>query len=64
MSNCPNCGAPLSLDGGLHCDYCGTRFEEPELVEYLYADGERYFAMCKSGIISVNEVRQFMRVER
>ena len=28
-TNCPNCNAILSYDGGLHCDYCGAVFERP-----------------------------------
>ena len=30
LSNCPNCNAILSYDGGLHCDYCGAMFEAPK----------------------------------
>lgn len=36
--NCPNCGAPR--DGPV-CDYCGTRFQDENIVTVeLYADGE------------------------
>ena len=31
MTNCPNCGAVLNYDGGLHCDYCGAVFERPRV---------------------------------
>lgn len=37
-SNCPNCGAPR--DGPV-CEYCGTRFQDENIVTVeLYADGE------------------------
>ena len=29
-SICPNCGANLDYDGGLHCDCCGVWFERPK----------------------------------
>lgn len=29
MTNCPNCGAPIS---GYICEYCGTTFEDPNLT--------------------------------
>lgn len=38
VSNCPNCGAVLDYEGGLHCEYCGARFERPARVE-LRSDG-------------------------
>lgn len=28
-TNCPNCGAPIT---GRKCEYCGTRFSEPEPI--------------------------------
>ena len=36
MTNCKNCGAPLT---GCECEYCGTRYESPERI-ILYADDE------------------------
>ncbi len=43
-TNCKNCGAPLSYDGGLHCEYCGTWFEHPaETV--LYSDGRPAYVL-------------------
>lgn len=35
ITNCPNCNAVLSHENGLHCDYCGARFE-PERPEPFY----------------------------
>lgn len=45
MTNCPNCDAVLSYEGGLHCDYCGARFERPEAepsldIARFYSNGE------------------------
>lgn len=67
MTNCPNCSAILSYDGGLHCDYCGARFERPErLVEEVvfYADGAPYYSTTRGlldrGFLSANEARQLM----
>ena len=31
MTNCPNCGAPIT---GPRCEYCGTVFERPKVVYY------------------------------
>ena len=44
MSNCPNCNAILSYEGGLHCDYCGAWFEEPDWSEWetFYCNGVPY----------------------
>lgn len=45
-SNCPNCDAVLSYEGGLHCDYCGARFERPEdgdMVEFRDCAGDVVF---------------------
>lgn len=36
--NCPNCGAPRD---GQVCEYCGTRFQDENIVTVeLYADGK------------------------
>lgn len=35
ITNCPNCGAPIS---GIKCEYCGTLFFDMADVE-LYKDG-------------------------
>ena len=41
ITNCPNCNAVLSYEGGLHCDYCGTRMEPPRnsysMTENVYS---------------------------
>jgi len=39
MTNCPNCGAALSYEDGLHCDYCGSVFDQPsrDLTFEVYA---------------------------
>lgn len=38
-TNCPNCDAVLSYDGGLHCSYCGAWFEKPDCVTIREWDG-------------------------
>lgn len=69
MSNCPNCNAILSYEGGLHCDYCGARFERPgrEIrVDVKSPDvsvreiAENLRRMASIGAISVNEIRELM----
>lgn len=39
LTNCPNCGAPLSSDG--YCEYCGTKARYANEVEYnmLFSHG-------------------------
>jgi len=32
---CPNCGANLCYEGGLHCAYCDTWFEEKKHHDWL-----------------------------
>ncbi len=37
---CPNCDAPLIFDaesGGMHCEYCGTKFSAEDTKEYIDA---------------------------
>lgn len=61
-SNCPNCGAILNYDGGLHCDYCGAVFERPE-PDYeevvLYCDDRPCFSTMR-GLLTVNEARRLV----
>lgn len=35
MTNCPNCGAPLSTG---KCEYCGTEFAKKHTVVYTVTD--------------------------
>lgn len=56
--NCPNCGANLVYEGGLHCEFCGAWFEEPRTVSVrVEADGELE-AMMARGILTPNECRR------
>lgn len=41
MTNCPNCTAPITSS---KCPYCGTVFEEPDVVT-LYADNAIFAQM-------------------
>lgn len=47
LTNCPNCNAVLSYVGGLHCDYCGTRFEKPDevIIRSWYGEPVRSYRM-------------------
>ena len=50
QTNCPNCGAILNRDGGLHCDYCGAVFEkpEPDCEEVVfYSDDGPYYSTTR-----------------
>lgn len=70
MSNCPNCGAPIT---STQCEYCGTMFPDRSIdilmseneclkssmvLEQLYA--EAIFAMraYSSGVMTANEARK------
>ena len=61
MTNCPNCGAVLNYDGGLHCDYCGAVFERPrvECAVKIHSPevGEDMLRMLARGLCRTNEVR-------
>lgn len=43
MTNCPNCGAPVT---SWKCEYCDTVFEEPDTVT-LYCDGEPFTTLYR-----------------
>ena len=64
MSNCPNCGAPIT---GLECEYCGTSFrgyrrKVPGLIEDGY-DISKLNLYLKYGAISTNEARVIVGLE-
>lgn len=46
MTNCPNCGAPVT---SYKCDYCGTVFEEANVVT-LYADNRAFVTLYRDVI--------------
>ena len=53
MTNCPNCGAPIT---GLECEYCGTVFPNIDICkldEYL-----------NRGLMTMNEAREMMGLPR
>lgn len=63
MTNCPNCNAVLSYEGGLHCDYCGAWFERPRrsrdmgLAVRFDRNDEEIARTFARGLLTVNEVR-------
>lgn len=61
MTNCPNCGAPIT---GPKCEYCGTRFPEYRKSSECWAEtvnGDRIiFNGVSSGILTPNEAREMM----
>lgn len=58
MTNCPNCGAPIT---GAKCEYCGTIFNAREDTLALHESADRLLA---SGIITFNEARELMGLPR
>ena len=65
LTNCKNCGAPLSRYP-CKCEYCGTVYGTiDELDEaYLYADGEVIARATSSGIMTVNEARSLLGLDQ
>lgn len=65
MTNCPNCNAILSYEGGLHCDYCGARFERPYsglTVKVHSPEVDEVMARAVArGLFSVNEAREMTK---
>ena len=64
LTNCKNCGAPLS-SYPCKCEYCGTVYgtidEMDELDEAcLFADGEVIARATSAGIMTVNEARSLL----
>lgn len=64
-TNCPNCDGLLSYDGGLHCDYCGARFERPRReemsVDVSFPDVDDEVArMVARGLLTANEARRLV----
>lgn len=41
MTNCPNCGAPIS---NYKCEYCGTLFDVPDTAK-IYANNQLYIEL-------------------
>lgn len=64
LTNCKNCGAPLSRYP-CKCEYCGTVYGMIDEWDeaYLYADGEVIARATSAGIISVNEARRYFGLE-
>lgn len=61
MTNCKNCGAPLS-SYPCKCEYCGTVYGKIDEQDeaYLYADGELIARTISAGIMTVNEARSLL----
>ena len=65
LTNCKNCGAPL-LSYPCKCEYCGTvygKIDESD-EECLYADGELIARVINAGIMTVNEARNLLGLDR
>ena len=61
LTNCKNCGAPLSRYP-CKCEYCGTVYgiiDEWDDVR-LFADGEEWVRATSSGFMTVNEERSLL----
>lgn len=56
MTNCPNCGAPITGDA---CEYCETIFREPNEI-LLYADDKVICKYVQDGVITINEARRHL----
>ena len=63
MTNCPNCGAPITSH---QCEYCGTIFNMPKLCSHddifsMYKNAER---LLVSGVVTINEARELCGLSR
>lgn len=65
ITNCPNCGAPIT---GRQCEYCGTMFSFSEAklcsqndILGMHKNAERLLA---SGVITANEARELCGFDR
>jgi rRNA maturation protein Nop10 len=65
MSNCPNCGAPIT---GPECEYCGTTFHvskpkhcSHDDIHAMYETAER---LLVSGVVTANEARELVGLPR
>ena len=65
MTNCKNCGAPLS-SYPCKCEYCGTAYgkiDERDEVR-LYADGEVIARVTSAGLVTLNEARSLLGLDQ
>lgn len=63
MTNCPNCGAPITSH---QCEYCGTMFNTLKQCDHddilgMHKTAERLLA---SGVITANEARELCGLDR
>lgn len=65
LTNCKNCGAPLS-SYPCKCEYCGTVYGTiDELDEMcLYSDVEVIARATSAGIMTVNEARSLLGLDQ
>ena len=76
MTNCPNCGAPITSS---KCEYCGTVFRDQRIdflidenerlkqvsnIERLYNDAIFAIRAYSSGVLTVNEARKCVGLPR
>ena len=65
MTNCKNCGAPLT-SYPCKCEYCGTVYGVIDEMDEvcLYADGEVIARAISAGIVTVNEARSLLGLDQ
>lgn len=62
MTNCKNCGAPLSRYS-CECEYCGTEYGKYD-EEYVFNYEEDAISrMLERSILTVNEARRYSGLE-
>ena len=65
LTNCKNCGAPLS-SYPCRCEYCGTEYGKIDEWDeaYLYADDKVIARATSAGIMTVNEARSLLGLDQ
>ena len=65
LTNCKNCGAPLS-SYPCRCEYCGTEYGKIDEWDeaYLYADDKVIARVTSAGIMTVNEARSLLGLDQ
>ena len=65
LTNCKNCGAPLSRYP-CKCEYCGTEYRKIDEWDEvcLFADGEVIARATSAGIMTINEARNLLGLDQ
>lgn len=63
MTNCPNCGAPITSH---QCEYCGTVFYTHKRCEHndILANHKVAERLLASGVVTANEARKLCGLDR